>query len=424
LDSRRDLAWFGQPRGLTILFGTEMWEKFSYYGMRAILVYYMIKALHFGVAKASLIYGLYTALVYFTPILGGIVADRWMGKRRAVVVGGLIMAAGHFMLTFEPLFYPALAAIALGNGLYLPSLPSQIAGLYGEADPRRAGAYNVYYVGVNLGGFLAPLACGFLGETYGWHYGFAAAGIGMCLGVTVFVSGFRWLPPEPPRTPKTVSPPKRTPFTVRTALLLLATGVAVVIFRGAYEQMGNSVALWIDEDVNRHVGRFLIPASWFQSLDPLLIFLFTPVFVWVWSRAAARGRDTAPLTRMMHGALGLALAFAFLAAVTLDFAHLGARPSWIWPTLFITVYTAAELFILPTGLGLFARLAPRGLGATTIAAWFFAAFAGNLLAGALGTFWPRVNHAVFFGGLAALALVAAGVLAALRRPAMALDSTG
>ena len=148
-------AWFGQPRGLTVLFMTETWEKFSYYGMRAILIYYMTKALHFNAAKASLIYGLYTALVYFTPIVGGLIADRWMGPRRAVVIGGLTMAAGHFMLTFEPLFYPGLAAIALGNGLYLPSLPSQIAGLYGDDDPRRAGAYNVYYVGINLGVYLS-----------------------------------------------------------------------------------------------------------------------------------------------------------------------------------------------------------------------------------------------------------------------------
>jgi POT family proton-dependent oligopeptide transporter len=173
--SANQQTWFGQPRGLTILFLTEMWEMFSYYGMRALLVYYMTKQLLIGQEKASLIYGTYTAMAYFTPIFGGLIADRWLGKRRAVIIGGSIMAAGHFMMTFEPLFYPALATIALGNGLFLPSLPSQIDGLYRPDDPRRGWAYNVYYVGINIGSFLAPLICGTLGELCGWHWGFGAA---------------------------------------------------------------------------------------------------------------------------------------------------------------------------------------------------------------------------------------------------------
>ena len=167
--STNQLTWFGQPRGLTILFLTEMWEQFSYYGMRALLVYYMTKQLAVGQEKASFIYGIYTAVAYFTPIFGGMIADRWLGKRRAVIIGGSIMAAGHFMMTFEPLFYAALATIAIGNGLFLPSLPSQINDLYRADDPRRGWAYNVYYVGINIGGFLAPLVCGTLGEFYGWH---------------------------------------------------------------------------------------------------------------------------------------------------------------------------------------------------------------------------------------------------------------
>ena len=161
----REPTWFGQPRGLTILFLTNMWEQFSYFGMRALLVYYMTKELLLGQQTSSFIYGAYTAFAYFTPILGGAIADRWLGKRRAVTIGASIMAAGHFMMAFEPLFYVALATIALGNGFFLPSLPSQINDLYGPGDPRRPWAYNVYYVGVNVGAFLAPLICGFLGET-------------------------------------------------------------------------------------------------------------------------------------------------------------------------------------------------------------------------------------------------------------------
>jgi POT family proton-dependent oligopeptide transporter len=188
--------WFGQPRGLTILFLTEMWEQFSYYGMRALLVYYMTKQLLIGQQMSSLIYGTYTSLAFFTPIIGGIVSDRWLGKRRAVIIGGGTMALGHFMMTFEPLFYPALATIAIGNGLFLPSLPSQINDLYKPDDPRRGWAYNGYYVGINIGAFLAPLICGTLGEFYGWHWGFGAAGVGMVLGLIVYVWGGKYLPEQ------------------------------------------------------------------------------------------------------------------------------------------------------------------------------------------------------------------------------------
>ena len=199
MNTLADKTWFGQPRGLTILFLTNMWELFSYYGMRTLLVYYMTKQLLFAQEKASFIYGTYTAMAYFTPILGGVIADRWLGKRNAVIIGGSIMALGHFMMAFEPLFYFALAIIALGNGLFLPSLPSQINDLYAADDPRRGRAYNVYYVGLNIGGFLAPLVCGTLGELYGWHYGFGAAGIGMFVGLMIYIAGRRYLPAEPQR---------------------------------------------------------------------------------------------------------------------------------------------------------------------------------------------------------------------------------
>jgi POT family proton-dependent oligopeptide transporter len=172
-----------------------MWEQFSCYGMRALLVYCMTKQLLIGQQMSSLIYGTYTSMAFFTPIIGGIISDRWLGKRRAVIIGGSTMALGHFMMTFEPLFYPALATIALGNGLFLPSLPSQINDLYKPDDPRRGWAYNVYYVGINVGGFLAPLVCGFLGETTSWHC-FGAAGIGMLLGLVVYVSGGKYLPEQ------------------------------------------------------------------------------------------------------------------------------------------------------------------------------------------------------------------------------------
>ncbi|MFL6601327.1 MAG: peptide MFS transporter [Steroidobacteraceae bacterium] len=422
----RDLTWFGQPRGLTILFLTEMWEQFSYYGMRALLVYYMTRQLMMGQERASLTYGTYTAIAYFTPIFGGMLADRRLGKRRAVVIGGTIMAIGHFLMAFPPLLYIALATIALGNGLFLPSLPSQINDLYGPHDPRRGRAYNIYYVGVNIGGFLAPLICGTLGEFYGWHWGFAAAGVGMLLGLTIYVLGGKYLPEAKAQAPGGEShscavgsaavgaqgscKPTRH---AGTFLVLAAVGVAVTIFRGAYEQVGNTVALWADIGIDRHTSAAVIPMTWFQSLNPLLVFLLTPLLLARWRRRAEQGTEASAMRKMALGAFIVALAYSLLAMVS---ALAGAeRASWIWLVVFFVIFTLGELYILPTGLGLFARLAPTGFAATTVAAWFLAIFTGSLTAGAVGTLWSSMPHAEFFVILALLALAAAGMLLTMDR---------
>ncbi|HMK37363.1 MAG TPA: oligopeptide:H+ symporter, partial [Desulfomonilaceae bacterium] len=170
---------FGHPKGLFVLFLTEMWERFSYYGMRALLVYYMIKHLNFSQSQASHIYGLYTGLVYLTPLFGGILADRVLGQRNAVILGSILMAMGHFFMAFEFLFFPALLFLILGNGFFKPNISTQVGDLYVAGDPRRDRAFSIFYVGINLGAFFSPLVCGTLGEVYGWHYGFAAAGVGM-----------------------------------------------------------------------------------------------------------------------------------------------------------------------------------------------------------------------------------------------------
>jgi proton-dependent oligopeptide transporter, POT family len=404
-------TWFGQPRGLTVLFLTEMWSQFSYYGMRALLVYYMTKQLLIGQEKASLIYGTYTAMAYFTPIFGGVLADRWLGNKRAVTIGAAVMAAGHFMMTFESLFYVALALIALGNGLFLPSLPSQINDLYAPEDPRRGWAYNVYYVGVNIGGFLAPLVCGLLGEFYGWHWGFGAAGVGMLLGLCIYWWGGRYLPRQP--AVKREGAPNARPKSMQrsTVLLLIAVGFAVTIFRGSYEQVGNTVALWTDSGVNRAVGQTLIPMTWFQSLNPLLVFLMTPILLAQWRRAAAKGREQSSMRKMALGALIVGAAYLLLACVAVA-ADLG-RAHWIWLVFFFAIFTLGELYILPTGLGLFARLAPVGFGATTVAAWFLAIFSGSLAAGAVGALWSTMAPGRFFFLLSIIAAIAAALLFSL-----------
>jgi POT family proton-dependent oligopeptide transporter len=411
--------WFGQPRGLTILFLTNMWEQFSYYGMRTLLVYYMTKQLLISQENSSFIYGTYTAFAYFTPIIGGAVADRYLGKRLAVIIGASTMAAGHFMMAFEPLFYFALATIALGNGLFLPSLPSQINDLYGPDDPRRGWAYNVYYVGINVGGFLAPLICGTLGEVYGWHYGFGAAGVGMLTGLVIYLAGNKYLPANHSLT--TIVPASSTSGAGswrQTFTLLLAVGLAVTVFRGSYEQVGNTVALWI-EGADRSFGNTQIPMTWFQSLNPLLVIAMTPLLLIRWKREAAKDREHSPLQKMAIGALIVAGSYALLAVASLLYPH-GA--SWLWVAAFFAILTLGELYILPTGLGLFARLAPPRLGATTVAAWYLAIFSGSLTAGYIGSWYSQLQPTAFFITLASVATIAAGMLLTLDRRARSVEA--
>ena len=399
--------WFGQPRGLTVLFLTNMWEQFSYYGMRALLVYYMTKQLLIGQAQSSFIYGAYTACAYFTPIIGGVIADRYLGKRRAVIIGASVMALGHFMMAFEPLFYAALAAIALGNGLFLPSLPSQVGDLYKRDDPRRGWAFNVYYVGINIGGFLAPLICGTLGEVYGWHYGFGAAGVGMVAGLLIYLSGQKYLPVEEAKQ-AAANPSDRTGFDRHTILVLLGIGLCVTVFRAAYEQVGNTVALWADSGVDRAAGAFEIPMTWFQSLNPLFVMIMTPPLLAYWRRHIHRETQASLIRRMATGALIVGASYLLLAIV--EAMSGGALAGWAWLALFFLVFTLGELFILPTGLGLFARLAPPHLGATTVASWFLVIFSGSLSAGLVGTLWSRFTPATYFLLLAAIAGLAAILL--------------
>ena len=403
-------TWFGQPRGLTVLFLTNMWEQFSYYGMRALLVYYMTKQLLIGQAQSSFIYGTYTACAYFTPIVGGVIADRYLGKRKAVIIGASIMALGHFMMAFESLFYFALGAIALGNGLFLPSLPSQVGDLYQRDDPRRSWAFNVYYVGINIGGFLAPLICGTLGELYGWHYGFGAAGIGMVAGLVIYLVGQRHLPAEQPKAAEAANENRRG-FDRQTVLVLLGIALSVTVFRAAYEQVGNTVALWADSGVNRAAGAFEIPMTWFQSLNPLFVMILTPPLLGYWRRHSHKDTRGSLIRRMSLGALIVAAAYLLLAAVT---TVSGANLSgWVWLALFFLVLTFGELFILPTGLGLFARLAPPHLGATTVASWFLVIFTGSLSAGLVGTLWSSFEPSSYFLLLAAIGATSAILLRAM-----------
>jgi POT family proton-dependent oligopeptide transporter len=396
-----------------------MWEQFSFYGMRALLVYYMTKQLRIEQQQASMIYGLYTATVFLTPLAGGMLADRWLGRKAAVILGASIMACGHFMMASESLFFPALVVIATGSGLFIPSLPAQIDGLYAGDDPRRRSAYNIYYVGINLGALLAPLAVGTVGELYGWHWGFTVAGIGMGVGLLTYLAGSRYLQPTSgskwnlraeavSRTDERVLPSRGS---VRErALLLVSIAACVVVFRSAYEQLGNTIALWLDSGVDRTVtAHWSVPMTWFMALNPLLVFSLTPLLVSRWTRQSALGREPSSVIKMWTGALLVCVSYLMLAGAAWWANSHGSQTSWLWFLAFFVLMTLGELHILPVGLGLFGRLAPKGLASTAIATWYLAGFFGNLVAGWLGGFWSVIGHAAFFALIGVLALVA-GVL--------------
>jgi proton-dependent oligopeptide transporter, POT family len=424
---------FGHPRGLAFLFATEMWERFSYYGMRALLVLYMVRylleqgradnALGFPLLRsmlerfsgplepqplASQIYGLYTAFVYLTPVFGGLLADRILGQRRTVIIGAVLMAMGHFMMAFESLFLLALVALILGNGAFKPNISTQVGSLYAPGDTRRDRAYIIFYVGINLGAFLAPLICGTLGEEAGWQYGFAAAGIGMLIGISVYVMGRTSLPADALRAPAAKRDGKR-PSDMRTQVLTLMLLCApVALFWAGYEQQGNTVVLWADDYSDRSVDllvwRGMIPTTWFQAVNPFLIFAFTPFIVRLWARQAKRHAEPSPIAKMALGCGGLAVA-NLIMALAAWWAGDG-KASWLWLLAYFVVLTIGELYLSPSSLSLVSRLAPPVLLSTMMGIWLGTSFAGNLLAGWIGSYWSEMGKAAFFLMIAALAAAA------------------
>jgi POT family proton-dependent oligopeptide transporter len=408
---------FGHPRGLTVLFLTETWAQFSYFGMQAMLVYYMTKQLHFSQPAASALYGGYAAFAYLTPLLGGVVADTWLGQGRSVILGSVLMALGHFALAFQSAFFPGLFLVGLGNGFFLPSTTTQVGHLYAEGDSRRDRAYSIYYMGVNIGGFLAPLVCGTVGELYGWHYGFALAGVGMVIGLVIYLTNQKLLPAEAQQMKdrKAVRAPIG-PEGRRAVRNLILIAAVVVLFRIAYEQSGNTLALWADSRTDRHLGAsgLLIPATWFQSINPLLIFVFTPLITWWWSRQARRGREPEPLTKMAIGAAVGGLAFVLMIGAALN-AGPNGEASWLWLVGFFALLTAGELYILPVGLSVFSTLAPARVASAMIGVWYIAKFAGGLFSGWLGAYWQVLPSWQFFLIGAGFALLAAlGLILAQR----------
>jgi proton-dependent oligopeptide transporter, POT family len=436
---------FGHPRGLTFLFTTEMWERFSYYGMRSLLVLYMTKYLllpeHSGdvhgllTVKSALegifgpldvqplssqIWGFYTALVYFTPIFGGLLADRVIGQRRTVIIGAVLMAIGHFMMAVEQLFLFALLALILGNGAFKPNISTQVGGLYPPGDPRRDRAYSIFYVGINVGAFLAPLICGTLGEKVGWHYGFAAAGVGMCIGLSIYLYALPLLPPDELHKARAAhveqKPLDRDQWRAIIALLVLF--VPATLFWATYEQMGNTTILWIDTNVDRSIDVFgwtaQIPTTWFLAFNPFMIFAFTPFVVTLWARQAARGTEPSTITKMALGCFGVTAANLVKAFAAF---HAGSgQASWLWVLGSIAIITVGELYLSPVGLSLVTKVAPARILSMMMGVWLATSFTGGFLAGWLGSFWSRMEKPHFFLMIAAISALAGVIIFLCRWP--------
>lgn len=419
----RRSALFGHPPGLAVLFLTQMWAEFSYFGLQATLVYYMTERLGFDQAKSSLVYGVYGAAAFFSPFLGGIVADRWLGRTRSVVLGGVLMAAGHLAMTSDPLLFPALALVAAGNGLFLPTLAVQVGALYADDDPRKAHAFSVYYMGINLGGLLAPLVCGSLGEFFGWHWGFGAAAAGMMIGLGLYLGFRRTLPPEP-RPARAAGRAAREPLSAadRRGLKLIAAIVAVVVlFRVAYEQSGNVIALWVRHQTDRRVDlpgmSVEIPATWFQSINPLLIILLTPVLLRLWSVWERRRGGGDLLRRMSLGCAISSLALLVMVAAAVMVRVTGGPVGPLWTIAYFVLLTLGELMVIPVGLSLVSALSPVQLAAMTMGAWYIAKFVGSLLAGVMGAYWGVISPEAFFALGACAVLASAALLQWLSRSA-------
>ena len=388
---------FGHPPGLTVLFTTQMWAEFSFFGLQAMLVYYMTKELGFSQAKSSLIYGAYGAAAFFSPFFGGMIADRWLGRTPSVIIGCTMMMFGHFAMAFEALLFPALVLVALGNGLFLPPLAIQVGSLYADDDPRKAYAYSAYYMGINLGGLLAPLVCGTLGELYGWHWGFAAAGVGMAVGLVIYCSFLRLLPPEPKKAELAAEDaPALAPVIRQHVVTLILMVAMVVLFRIGYEQSGNVIALWVSDFTDRSLGGFTIPATWFQSINPLLIIVGTPILIRFWRARRAQETTSHLLRRMAIGCVIAALAMLVMVLAAIASGPGGARVSSLWVLAYFVLLTLGELYVIPVGLTLIESLAPVRFASMAMGAWYIAKFLGSLLAGFMGAYWQVIPASTFF----------------------------
>jgi proton-dependent oligopeptide transporter, POT family len=419
-----DRRFFGHPPGLSTLFFTEMWERFSYYGMRAFLILYMTApaaagGLGFGDRDAASIYGTYTGSAWGAAILGGLVADRFLGQYKSVLLGGIIIALGHFTLAFKalPFFYSGLALIVLGTGLLKPNVSTLVGSLYESDDTRRDAGFSIFYMGINLGAFSGPLIAGWLAQRVDWHIGFASAGVGMAFGLTQYIIGKRHLQPAFDRLATTsrrgaslsTSPVAGTAglgFTItewkRMGAIVIFFLVAI-LFWGAYEQAGSTLNLFADRYTRLEMLGVSFPSSWFQSVQPIFVILLAPVFAWLWIRLGSR-EPSVPV-KFALGVMFMGLAFLILvpAGAAAQSAS-GVRVSPWWLIAAYGISELGELCLSPVGLSVVTKLAPIRIVGLMMGVWFLSNAFGNKLAGWAAGFFSSMPLDTLFGVVAGVLL--------------------
>jgi proton-dependent oligopeptide transporter, POT family len=421
--------FFGaHPRGLPTLFFTEMWERFSYYGMRAFLILYMVHALGFDDRHAGAVYGTYTGSVWLAAIFGGVVADRWLGHYRSVLLGGIVIALGHFTLALRalPFFYSGLGLIIVGTGFLKPNVSTLVGSLYDPADERRDAGFSIFYMGINLGAFIGPLVAGYLAQQIDWHLGFACAGVGMVLGLVQYVAGRRYLEPGIARlaarsqstaTAATARAPGLTPADWKRIAAVVVFFLFATLFWGAYEQAGSTLNLFADRYVRLQLLGIKLYASWFVSVQALFVIVLAPGFAWLWLRLGTR-QPSSPAK------FALALLFAGLAFLVLvpagALAQGGAKVSPLWLVAAYFVEELGELSLSPVGLSVVTKLAPTRIVGFMMGVWFLSNALGNKLAGWAAGFMSSLPLPTLFGAVAVVCLAAALVMALLIRPVRSL----
>jgi len=429
-----DAAFMGHPRGLFYLAFTEAWERFSYYGMTALLALFMVNQLLLTghveqiagfagfravveslvgplstQALASQIFGLYSGFVYFTPLLGGMIADRWIGQRNAVVIGALSMSAGHIAMTFDQSFLVALLLLVIGSGFLKGNISAQVGALYPPKDQaRRTRGFVIFSTAINIGAVVGPLLCGLLAQVYGWHYGFGIAAIFMLFGLATYLYGYRYLPARVERRKREGT--RLTAADRRIAYALIAVMIITIFQSTAYYQIFNVNPIWIQQYVALDLGGFRIPVPWYQSLNALSSVLGVPLVFWIWRRQASRRREPGDLAKIGTGAW--ITAASNLVPVAAIFASGGGRVHPIWPFLYSAGLGIAFLYYWPTLLALVSRAAPAKVKATLMGLTFMSLFISNNLIGWIGGFYERMSPAQFWTMHAAIA-TGGGLLVAL-----------
>ncbi|MEX2597822.1 MAG: peptide MFS transporter [Salibacteraceae bacterium] len=422
----------GHPTGLYILFFTELWERFSYYGMRAILVLYIISStngdnpgLGWTESEAISLYGWYTMLVYVMSIPGGIIADRFWGQKRTVFIGGLLLCAGHLVLAYEAVwaFYLGLSLIVLGVGGLKPNISTMVGGLYPPGDERRDAGFTVFYIGINVGAFLSALIVGYLGENYGWHYGFGLAGIGMLLGQAVFMMGQKHLKGVGESTSDlTVAEQKAKDRPLSSVerdriKVMLISFLLIIVFWGSFEQAGGLMNIYAEQKTDRLIEflSFTVPASWFQSVNAFFIItLGAPIAAfWIWWKR--KGKESSSILKMALGVIIMGWGFLFMSAASLQFEAQGASAMY-WLVLAYLFHTVGELCASPVALSYITKLAPLKYASFMMGAYFAATGLGNKVAGLLGEWSQSAGELEIFTGIAIFCTIVGLLVIALLKP--------